>query len=449
MSPIPTYLSHSYWPEDRAVNRYFWDRFWEAGFAFTVDPKAPEQLTIPHLELMMQRSACFVAVVPHRAQQERYRTSPYIVFEHNMAVRASKPVLVIAESNVAGRYFDGSPMAVFHRDDLGGADLDAKIEQLAILSKPHSGNSLHVLGSVGLVLPRGGVYARARRAIREVLESAGYRVDDLRYERDRAPWLPYADRHDFLVIDIRSREIPTWLHPMLHGRFVPMIRLAHQRSRNGRDAPFPGLLRDEAIEWAGGSAQWAIRWADVDDLAARLRPVVDKLQRPRRQFRSLEEGAGYFQSLGRSLQGSVFISNAAAQNDLARDLSRLLDLNNIAFFHYQHKNSIPMGTAWRDQLWECIRRSRLFVPLITDEYWRSPLCAEEFRLAEKLAAERSLTIYPCFLDGGSVTGSPASELQGVWLKGLSPEAQLGRILRSIDRYLTLGGNGHPFQPALR
>jgi hypothetical protein len=443
MSQIPTYLSHSYWPEDREVNRYFWDQFWDAGFAFTVDPKTPEHLSIPHLELMMQRSACFVAVAPLRASQERYRTSPYIVFEHSMAVRANKPMLVIAESNVAGRFFDGSPMAVFNRDDLEGADLRQKIEQLVTLSRPHVGNSVQVLGSVGLVLPRGGVYASARRTIRDVLEAAGYRVDDLRYARDRAPWLADTDHHDFLVIDIRARDIPAWLHPLLHGRFVPMVRLIHHTPGSNPDSMFPGLLREEAIEWAGGSGQWAICWSQVEELESRLRPMVDKLQRPRRQFRSREEGIGYFQSLGRSEQGSVFISNADAQNEFTRDLSRLLDLNNIAFFHYQHKNSIPPGTTWRDQLWDRIRSSRLFVPLLTEDYWRSSLCQEEYRLAEDLAHRGRLRIHPFLLDRRSATeSSPAAARQGEWLVGLPPDEQLERIVRSIDRHLTRnGGNG--------
>src|SRR5262249_27316513 len=90
-SRIPIYLSHSYRPEDRQINRYFWEVFWDAGFAFTVDPKSTDQLSTSHLELMMQRSAGFVAIAPYRADQEWYKTSPYIVFEHNMAVRAKKP----------------------------------------------------------------------------------------------------------------------------------------------------------------------------------------------------------------------------------------------------------------------------------------------------------------------------------------------------------------------
>src|SRR5215471_5670468 len=46
---IPTYLGHSHRPEDRELNRYFLDYFWEAGFAFTVNPRTSGQLSIPHL----------------------------------------------------------------------------------------------------------------------------------------------------------------------------------------------------------------------------------------------------------------------------------------------------------------------------------------------------------------------------------------------------------------
>src|SRR5215471_2457839 len=103
---IPTYLGHSYRPGDRDVNRHFLDVFWEEGFAFTVDPKRVLNLSIPHLEFMMLRSAYFVALVPYRANAPLYRTSPYIAWEYQMAVRARKPGLVVAEAQVSGRHFD-------------------------------------------------------------------------------------------------------------------------------------------------------------------------------------------------------------------------------------------------------------------------------------------------------------------------------------------------------
>jgi hypothetical protein len=431
---IPTYLSHSYRPEDREINQHFWECFWEAGFAFTVDPKSPEHLSIPHLELMMQRSACFVALVPHRAEQERYRTSPYIVFEHNMAVRARKPLLVVAESQVAGHFFDPQRLAVFRQGDPTSApNLLQQIRELREQSTRNVHSTAQVLGSVGVVLPPGRVYDRASAAIHDVLDAAGYEVGRFRYEPDRAPDFSEVDRHDFFVIDIRAQDMPAGLY----YRFVPTIRLGHHTD-TVRAGSLPGMFRDDALERAGGSRQNVMWWSDEAELVAQLQLVVDKMQRPRRQFRSHEEGVRYFHSLGRALQGPVFISNSNEQNDFARLLSRTLDLNNIAFFHYRYKNSIPMGTLWEGQLLERVRASRLFVPLITADYWRSDTCRQEFRLAQQLERQERLRLYKYFLDDAGDVPGVIEPLQGAVLTGMPVEEQLRRIVGDIDRFLTVG-----------
>ena len=431
---IPTYLSHSYRPEDREINQHFWDCFWEAGFAFTVDPKSPEHLSIPHLELMMQRSACFVALVPHRAEQERYRTSPYIVFEHNMAVRARKPLLVVAESQVAGHFFDPHRLAVFGQGDPTTApNLLQLIRELREQSTHNAQSTDHVLGSVGVVLPPGRLYDRAGAAIHDVLDGAGYKVERFRYDPASAPDFSEVDRHDFFVIDIRAQDMLSGLY----YRFVPTIRLGHH-SGAVPAGPLPGMFRDDALERAGGSRQNVMWWSDETELVSQLQLVVDKMQRPRRQFRSHEEGVKYFHSLGRALQGPVFISNSNEQNDFARSLSRALDLNNIAFFHYRYKNSIPMGTVWEGQLLERVRASRLFVPLITADYWRSDTCRQEFRLAQHLERQKRLRIYKYFLEDSADVPGMTERLQGGDLVGMPLEEQLRRIVGDIDRFLTLG-----------
>jgi predicted ATPase len=428
---IPTYLSHSYRPEDREVNQHLWARFWAAGFAFTVDPKEPDQLSIPHLELMMQRSACFVAIAPYRGEQERYRTSPYIVFEHNMAVRARKPLLVVAEARVAGHPFDPRHLSVFSRGDPASAkNLDHLIRDLRERCGVFARQSDHVLGSVGVVLPPGRLYDRARAAVAYVLESAGYQVVTFRYDPAVAPDFSDVDRHDFFVVDVRARE-------MVHGlyyRFVPTIRLGY-RTRSAAGAPPPGIFRDDALERAGGSVQNVIWWTNEDELVAQLQPVADKMQRPRRQFRSYEEGVGYFQSLGRSAQGSVFISNATGQNELARQLGRVLDLNNIAFFHYRHGDSIPQGTVWERQMLRRLESSELFVPLITADYWECAMCRHELHVAEQLERQKRLRIYRYVLErepGGS------ERTRGADLTGMPVETQLERIVVDVNRYLTVG-----------
>jgi len=429
---IPAYFGHSWSSEDRAINRYILQLCWEAGLALTVDPKSRRKLCITYLELMMRYSSCFIAVAPHRPWEEHFRTSPYVVFEHQLAVRARKPSLVIAESNVARRSFPQSPHVVFHRHDLGSAALRQHVERLAELSRAQPASTDRLVGSVGLVLPRTGAYAIAREAVRTMLEAAGYDVVDLHVRPDRAISLPSVEAHDFLVIDIDASETPGWLHPELHGRFVPMVRLAHRPPGRTDPAPVPAILNEEAVRRALGIDKWMIRWTTVDELVAAFQPVVDKLQRPRQQFRSVDEGVRYIQSLGRSAHGPVFISNADSENDLARRLCHALDLNNIAYIHYYFNNPIPMGTPWRDQLWDLVSSSRLFVPLVTEQYWKKSLCQEEYRVAER----DGLRIYPCFLSADPATRGPAGRLQGEWLADLSVDERVFRIVASIDAYFT-------------
>jgi TIR domain-containing protein len=431
---IPVFLSHSYRSEDRERLLRLWDFFWDNGFAFTVDPKSPGQLSIPHLELMMQRSACYVAVVPHRAEEERYRTSPYIIFEHNMAVRARKPLLVIAEPQVAGHPFDAHHRFVFRHGDPARSDhLQRLVRQLKERSMPYARGFDNLLGSVGVVLPAGGVFDRANAAIRDVLKAAGYEVHAVSDDPAAPPEFANIDRHDFFVIDIHARDMTGGLH----YRFVPAIRLAHQSGRDTRPA-LPGIFRDDALEQAGESAQNVIWWSDQDQLVAQLRPVVAKMQRLRREFRSHEEGVRYFQSLGRTMPGPVFISNAKRQNEFARQLSRAFDLRNIAFFHYRYNNSIPIGTDWEAQLFDQLRSSGLFIQLVTADYWASALCRRESELAHRLARQEQLRIYTYFLDETSDAGGHRQRLQGRDLTGLPLEEQMRRIVDDLDRYLTVG-----------
>lgn len=428
---IPIYLSHSYRAEDREINQELWEHFWEHGFTFTVDPKSSEHLSIPHLELMMQRSAGFVAIAPYRPDQERYRTSPYIVFEHNMAVRARKPMLVLAESHVSGRPFGRSRLCVFRREDPAGArDLSHLVAELKEQSVAYTHAAERVLGSVGLVLPPGKAYDGAAAAIQDVLEEAGYVVERLPFDASRAPNFGEIDRHDFFVVDVRASGILSGLY----YRFVPTIRLDHDGG-SGRTTPL-NSYEDEALRLANATSERVLRWSSTEQLIEELRPLVDKMQRPRREFRSREEGVGYFRSLGRMLQGPVFISNANGQNEVARQLSRALDLNNIAFFHYRYKNPIPMGAIWEGEVLRRLKASGLFVALITADYLRSDMCRQELKLALQLAGQNRLRLYRYLLDG--TVDRPAERMQATDLTGMRPEDQIEHVVRDVDTYLTLG-----------
>jgi hypothetical protein len=179
---IPVYFSHSYRRDDRPVNLFFWSLFWKAGFSFTVDPKS-EQLSVPYLELMMRRSACFVAVVTTRDEPASYRCSPFIVHEYGLAVQAKKPRLVFVENGVAGSLFDLDDDVIgFNRQRLNNAKKDFvdRIGKLAEKSQPYVTMGDRPLKKAGLLLPRDApAYVDNLDMIRQTLSDRGYLLEDV------------------------------------------------------------------------------------------------------------------------------------------------------------------------------------------------------------------------------------------------------------------------------
>jgi hypothetical protein len=441
-SRIPTYLSHSYRPEDRAVNLYFWKLFWDAGFAFTVAPRSGT-FSISHLELMMRRSSCFVGLATHRPDVSNYLTSAYQVYEYGMAVLAQKPRLVFVEAGVAGRFFEQSRTIVFRRADISDEDDEPRaptrwkyaMELLHEMSVSYTHQEDRTLGSVGVLLPRDGPYRAVVPAIRDLMRRAGYEVVDVDYDNigNIFQLILDVDRHDFILLALDAGTAPPWLYPLLTGRFVPMIRLRRRDPSDQRALSTPDILLGHAIELVAGD-ELAILWSDPDELIYQLEREIERLKRPRVQFRSLAEGQGYFNSLGRTIEAAVFVSNAAAENDFAQRLSRLLDINNIPFFHYVYRNTIELGTPWTERLRTRLESSQLFVPLITRAYWESEVCRQEFNIAKELNSLGRLRIYPYFLEDIRDIG-PEVNMQGRTLHGLPLDQQLSGIVRDIDQYL--------------
>ena len=432
---IPTYFSHSYWPEDREVNKHFWKLFWDAGFAFTVDPRSGT-LSIPHIESLVRRTACFVGVVTHRPEVDHYQASPYLVFEYGLAVQAGKPRLVFVERSAARHHYGEGERLVFDRGAIANDRQRhlAAIRQLHEMSAGHARMGDRERGSVGILLPHDGAYRRAMPAIREVLASAGYEVVAIDYDMPNPyRFIAEVDRHDFLLIDVDNDELPSWLHPVLYGHFVPMVRLLHYETGTGPVRSLPRLLLGHAIELVARGDELALWWSSVDELLPKLEREVRALKLPPRgEFHTLEQGMGYFNSLGRSVDATVFVSNANSENDVAQELCGLLRTNYVRFFHYIFENTIELGSPWPDGLRDRLRSSQLFVPLITSAYWESDVCREEYRIAEELRRQGRIRILPYFLD----PGDPAVPLQGRALHRIPPDQWPDRIMLDIDGYLT-------------
>ena len=104
MESIPTYFSHSYRPEDRECNEFFWGKFAERGFYFSVDPPSDVH-THTHLERMMIESSCYIAVINMRTRRESptYRCSLSILSELGLSLQAQRPRLLIVDNRISKR----------------------------------------------------------------------------------------------------------------------------------------------------------------------------------------------------------------------------------------------------------------------------------------------------------------------------------------------------------
>jgi nucleoside phosphorylase len=249
------------------------------------------------------------------------------------------------------------------------------------------------------------------------------------------------DRFDFVVIAVGTKLLPSWVLPFVQGRFAPSIKLIHHRPGQAPPAVLPRLLRNAPLETAVGSKQLAVWWSDSDELAHELEKQIRQLQIPRRQFRTLEEGVAYVRSLGRSC-GKVFLSNASPENDLALEIVRVLQLNNIDFFHYLYRNTMPLGQPWKDRLLSQVAECQIFVPLISESYGHSDWCLQELNAGRALHEMGKLKVIPCFLDR---TESTALDIQGITLEHLTRPEQVTTVVNHIDHHLvsaaeaTVGG----------
>ncbi|MFD5567711.1 toll/interleukin-1 receptor domain-containing protein [Streptomyces cadmiisoli] len=430
---IPTYFSHSYRREDRDVNEFFWRTFDAHRFGFTVDPQSGP-LSTCHLEMVMRRSACFVAVATLRPEQRRYKCSPFIAYEYDLAVRARKPRLVFVEKGVPAHLFpDSDERLVFDREELDTYEgFGQPIRRLLLQSQGYSSAGDHLLGEVGLALPDTPAYRQAAPLLTETLRKFGYTASRVDLDATDPGRIPFQlDRFDFVVIDVASPRVPRWLYPMMFGRFVPTLNLIHEAAGRGTGRSTPDLVVGESLRDATDSRQPVLWWTDPAKLAVAVERQLERFDLPRQQFRSLEEGIGYIRSTGRE-EGSIFLSTTGADNELSREVGRALKLQNFTFFHYVYNNTFPKGSKWQDRLEEQLAATQVFVPLLSESYWRSDWCRLELETARRLSDQGQLTIIPYFLDGSSGDSVPE---QGTDITDLPQHDRVARIVGDMDRHL--------------
>ena len=434
MLHIPVYFSHSYRREDREVNAHFWSIFYNAGFSFTVDPGSTSLYTTA-LELMMARSVGFAAVVTYRREEERYLCSPFVMYEYGLAVQAHKPRLVLRDKRVPPRNFRAQGTLEVEFDvaalDRSTYELTAKLKQFHTQASGRLDGYRYRLDRAGLAIgtevDEGEVSALDRReAVERNLDEGGYEPMDLAAVADDPSQLAQAaDACDFVIIDIDDAQTSR-IADFLLGRGTPLLKMARRRA--GLNLP-ERLLGSAPLRRAAAGDELVMYWGGAEDFEGRVRQQLALATTDRTELTDLDIGNRYFRNLGRDVQ-PVFLSNARAVNDLAKELADALVLENISFFHYRYQNQIGVGERWNDQLERMVAASKVFAPLIDDSYWQSEFCRREYEAAAHLAEEGRITMVPGLLDG--YDNGPSVPYQGVPLQDMPRQAQVDLVIARLN-----------------
>jgi len=442
---ISAYLSHSYRAEDRKVNEFYWKLCWANGVTFAVDPES-EPLSVAYLELMMKRSAAFVGIVTRRPEQETYQCSPFMVFEHWLALQAQKARLVFVESGVPKDFFpEGPGIMYFSRQMMPNIrnEAEARIRRLATRADGAASTLGHGLGKVGLLL---GKDHQFNDAVHGLIRCMGFSPVELVIKDDDALRLAFQlDELDFIVHDTRSRPSPPWLMPYIGGRFIPVIKLRSRLPRDTKPVTAAWEIYD-LLHTVAEAEELYVLYETLPELTAGLARHIERIREERVLFTSLKDGSRYFRSLGRR-RDRVFISNAGSLNGFGRQLSAAFRRQNIVHFHYRYQNNIELATDWRGRLPDMVRGSQFFVPLITSDYWASQICVEEYDIAMEQKEAGKIQIMPYFMADvrpATVSGAKPREVpaQGRDLRELPTRDQIQQIVEDVDGKMT-DASGEP------
>lgn len=405
-----TYLSHSYRGGDAELNRKYWSVFANNSFSFLVDARS-DYFSLLYLETMMRRSHCFVAVVPARTERPGY--SPYIKFEFDMARLARKPRFVVRSADASADAFAILPTDMQQEFDRSMPDnilpgLEGKVREFRQQVEAHGVQVVSRSHHLGVLLASGrtrpGSFNELQDRLREVGGKHNYVVDVLDPERLDYGSLASLDRYDLLVIDASGRYVPADLFGFTHSRLIPSIKLVPLRG-----SEFPGTVKLPVVsaKLRSTATDPMLYWRDPEELLLAVDRELTGLERlyetgEGHPAKTAEDAARYFGSLGRA-RLRIFLSNASENGELALAVAEALKARYIDLFHYKDPRDLRAGADWRLQVArEVTHECGIFVMLVSEHYWGSKFCVQEFQAARSRHARGEMVILPFLVGPGRV-----------------------------------------------
>jgi len=423
MGSIVAYLSHSYRPEDRAINMAVWRRLNNAGVIFAVDPPSRDKrpMDITFLERMMERSHCFVAIVPDRSRHTGDSSatwSPYQEFECRLAIRANKPRFIVVEKGIdSGPLPEREPRLWFDRSSLElDPDFDAELKKFVEYASVREREEA-TLPKIGILrwMPSDPSWQRLTDELQAT--SKNIEIITATERTEDHDLLDKARDLSVLIADVHPSITPGFLLGLLHGAAIPVFRTCLLKEGDSETEKNQELGLEDVPNQTHGRAAGQLRLPllfrgyRVDE---RIRPVIfwkessisdavksiaETTQAYRDRERRLEtqsNGARYFLSL----QGNrIFISTPRDFNQVSEPLKHALDFAGMPAFHYKVDDpSMPVGGLWKEKLQELIASVDLLLALISPSYWDSEQCRYEMSEAVQRWERHELLITVCIRD---------------------------------------------------
>jgi hypothetical protein len=461
------YFSHSYRPEDKEINLFFWQLLSQHYLYFTVDSEENrgKPMHVSYLEWMMRRSACFVAVIPRREDSPPHYCSPYQVFENGLAIRAGKPRLIFVEAGLNEGLFGATPDEVYpfrrswkwlRQDEEQFARAAAQLARRAHAFAP---TESELMRPVALIADgtRGTAYSKdVVEAIKEVVIAQGYSFgmeSPAEFSRDFL-FLRRVEQYSMLISEVRQPFVALDLLGLMHSRCIPTIRVCHLKDHESVEdmkammclsndetkgveqiqADLPLIFSEYEID---KEMEPVIFWKYPEDLAEKLSVCLQKITEQRSDLTDEQQARDYFLSIGR-LKGKVFISNARTQNDLAKLVVDELARNAIRSFHYKEEDAIRIGEEWLPEIKREIKNSIIFIALIDAEYEKSEWCTTELREALNLYGEDEIEVHVYVVSPETQLPQELTAMQVNHIEDWEDFKQVGRIAENTVRFFEGG-----------
>ncbi len=467
MSSIVAYLSHSYRPEDRAINMEVWKRLNAAGVIFSVDkPDVERPMDVTFLERMMWRAHCFIGIIPRRqpAADATPATlaahsswSPYQTLEFRLALRANKPRLVVFERNMdVGPLPPGEPRVWFNRRTLElSPNFDTEVARLVEYARTRDREAGY-MPPIGLLRwnPPHKAWNKLVLAARAAL-MANCEVVDVDVRTGDDDLLARARDVSVLVADLHPSVTPMHVMGLLHGAAIPLYRTCLVKSEQDIEQFSRGLgLQDgDTLEPATAARlalprllqgyrvdarmQPVLYWAasTATTTAARIVEVTGGYRQRELTLEEHESGRKYF--LG--LRGNrVFISTPGDANELTLLVKEALDGAGMPAFHYKGDDDpLRGGRDWQEQIDARVKDADLLLAFLSPSFYARATCVFELVQAVRRWEQHEMLLMVAYNGVHAPEMPPFLER----LQAIRAEAEPARIARVVGEVKALFQEG--------